>query len=512
MNTIKIYLPCLIFFCCLNIISQTQKPNILLITLDDMNWNSPGSSGGIIPDLTPNIDALAKQGVSFNNAYVQAPNCSPSRAVIQTGLYPHQSGVRGFFYVKDNIKTLPEILQEDGYFTGVLNKVADSSINPNFDNYWNESLSIKGNQKRDAKMYADLLTKFLRKSSTTKKPFYCVVNIADPHKPFFNDKNSQKLGFDKFQPSKVYTLKDVKIPDFLPKNNKIKQEVLNYYNSVRRGDDCVGEIIKELQKNPILKENTIIILLSDHGMPFPFAKSSLYQNGLKTPLIISYPSKIEASVDDKSIISAIDIAPTILDLVKSSIQKNMAGKSFYKALTHKKEKIGKYVFAQFDENAGGIPRPSRTIISKKFGYIFNPWATGSYAFQSAASWHTTYKQMAKISKKNKGVHKRFNHWKYREIEELYDYENDPDALNNLINDSNYKEILAELRNQLATQMESTNDYVLKTFNRKNDTLFLNNWMKNQEELAEIRRLSIKWKRGKNYSGKTKGNSKLYQIE
>lgn len=492
------------------LVSQNQKPNILLITLDDMNWDSPGTYGGSIPDLTPHIDGLAKSGIQFEHAFVQAPNCSPSRVVIQTGLYPHQTGMRGFFYVKDNFNTLPEILRADRYFTGVINKPADTSLNSEFSDYWDLFKVIKGTEKRSAEIYAKLFDNFMREANKKGKPFYCVINVADPHKPFFNDPPSKKKGFDKFKPSKIYTKKDITIPGYLPKTPEIKKEVLNYVNSVKRGDDCVGEILKTLKESKAF-ENTVVILLSDHGAPFPYSKSSIYQNGIKTPLIISWPSKFATNKDEKSIVSSVDIAPTILELTGNKIPKQMIGKSFYKVLTQEQKKIGNYVFAQFDENAGGIPRPSRTVITKKYGYIFNPWANGKLVFKSASASHTTYKVMAKLSIENENVRKRFDFWRYRALEELYDYENDPNALNNLIDDPKYAEVLKELRSELHHHMMVTKDYMLSAYEKRDNPLFLNRWMKQEIEAAKERAKTLKWKRGKNHQGPTKKNKKLFSI-
>ncbi|WP_439130889.1 sulfatase family protein [Polaribacter sp.] len=504
-NTFKLIV-CLLFPLLAN--AQETKPNILLITLDDMNWDSPSSYGGIIPNLTPNIDAVAKKSVLFKNAYVQAPNCSPSRVVIQTGLYPHQSGMRGFYYVKNTINTVPELLKESGYFTGVINKTADTSLSPNFNDFWDTTLGFKKSEKRDAKSYGKQFSSFINERNKNKKPFYCVVNIADPHKPFFNDAGATKKELKEFKPSKVYTLDDVEVPAFLPNHKKVKQEVLNYYNSVRRGDDCVGYVLDVLKKAK-LEENTIVVILSDHGMPFPFAKSTVYQNGVKTPLLISWPKKYIPRIDYNSIVSAIDLAPTFLDMAKLSVSKSMEGNSILPLLNQKKQQMGKYVFAQFDENAGGIPRPSRAVLTKKYGYVFNPWATGAYVFQSAATWHTSYKQMAKLAKVDDAVKQRFNFWKFRVVEEFYDYEKDPNALNNLIDNPNYKEIIDELKLQLSSQMKKTDDYVLNAFVNKADKTYLNTWMEDQVAEAKNRRESIKWKRGKNFSGSTKKNTILF---
>ena len=492
---------------------QSSTPNILLITLDDMNWDSSGSYGNQIPELTPHMDRLANEGILFERAYVQASNCSPSRNVIQTSLYPHQSGMRGFYFVQPKYATLPEILKQNGFTTGVINKSADTSLSPEYSQFWDYSISIQGGEKRSAKGYSKLLTKFLNGVSKDDKPFYCVVNVADPHKPFFNDKTSREKGFDKFAPSKIFTLDEVEIPGFLPKHPKIKQEILNYYNSVKRGDDCIGEILSTLE-NSEFSGNTVVILLSDHGMPLPFAKSTVYQNGVRVPLMVKWPNKIPGqSRDNASMVSAVDIAPTILDIVKVDTPKHFEGTSFYNALSGQTNKSPEYVFAQFDENAGGIPRPTRTVINKKYGYVFNPWATGKYEFQSASASHTTYKVMKKMAENDSNVKDRFDHWVYRSVEELYDYETDPNATNNLINDPEYAEVVKELRELLKNQMVKTNDYVLEAFKiGPKNTNELNAWMEKQIEEADERTKTIKWKRYKNNNGLTKNNSKLFQTK
>ncbi|WP_242084856.1 sulfatase-like hydrolase/transferase [Aestuariivivens sediminis] len=491
---------------------QSKAPNILLITMDDMSWDSPGICGGPIPDLTPHIDKLASEGILFEKAYVQAPNCSPSRSVIQTSLYPHQSGMRGFFYVEPNGSTLPEILKENGYMTGVINKLADTSLSPDSERYWDSSIGLNGHEKRSAKAYSEQLSGFLKSANTSGKPFYCVVNVADPHKPFFNDPGSKKSGFDDFKPSKLYTLNDITVPEFLPSHPKIKQELLNYYNSVKRGDDCVGEIISTIN-NRAYFENTIVILLSDHGMPFPFAKSSLYQNGIRTPLIVSWPNKIaKGQANKENLVSAVDIAPTILELIGISVPKTYQGHSFHSLVLGNKIESTDYIFAQFDENAGGIPRPSRTVLGKRYGYIFNPWATGKLPFRSAADYHTSYKVMKALAVNDTVTERRFKNWVFRATEELYDYANDPNALNNLIDDPKYQDVLVELREKLMVQLKVTNDYVLPAFENKNDKAFLNDWMEIQIREAKLRTKTIIWKRYTNSSGSTKNNTKLFKID
>ncbi|WP_430815667.1 sulfatase family protein [Carboxylicivirga sp. RSCT41] len=492
--------------------SSKSKPNILFITVDDMNWNSIGAYGCGIPDITPNIDRLAEEGMRFEKAYVQASNCSPSRCVFQTSRYPHQSGMRGFYYVDVDFKTLPEVLKENGYLTGVINKAADTSLSPDFEKYWDVNLKFSGAEKRSADAYGNQLKDFLAVANKEKQPFYCVVNVADPHKPFFNDIKSKKQGFDAFAPSRTYTKEEVEVPAFLPDAPKVKQEIVNYYNSVKRGDDCVGSILEVLAESKYI-ENTIVIFVSDHGMPLPFAKSSVYLNGIRTPWIVSWPKHIKSgTVNRSNMISAIDFMPTVLDMAGIEQPEGIEGLSFYEALKGNKLNSQEYVFAQFDENAGGVPRPTRTVLTKKYGYVFNAWATGKYPFKCSADSYATHKCMKAQAASKSAVKERYEHWVYRCVEELYDYETDPEALHNLINDPEYQEIAVQLRLALEIQMKVTNDYMLPAFQVRNKKDELNKWMQEEEENSLERTEQLQWKRHKNRNGATKGHTQLFRPQ
>jgi N-sulfoglucosamine sulfohydrolase len=117
--------------------------------------------------------------------------------------------------------------------------------------------------------------------------------------------------------------------------------------------------------------------------------------------------------------------------------------------------------------------------------------------------------MRQMAQNNKEVKERFDHWLYRSVEELYDYEKDPNALNNLIDDPAYSEVVYQMRQELRTWMENTNDYLLPAFDNKENPKKLNRWMENQIKQAEVRTKTYKWKRGKNQSGSTKANKALF---
>ncbi|MBB6462629.1 sulfatase family protein [Flammeovirga kamogawensis] len=490
----------------------SEKLNILFITVDDMNWDSPGIYGNKIKSISPNIDGLAEGGIRFQHAYVQSPNCSPSRGVFQSGLYPHTSGMRGFYFVDLPHETLPQILLKEGYYTGVINKAIDSSFSPDFDDTWNYYDKIDGKEKRIPSTYYKHMNKFFSEAKKNKKPFYGVVNIADPHKLFYNDPGTQKEGYVNHPPSIIYKKNEVEIPEFLPNHPKIQQEITNYYNSVKRADDCLGAVLASL-KNAGAEKNTIVIFVSDHGMALPFAKSSCYQNGVKTPWIIKWPGKIKQNtVEKEMMISAVDFMPTVLDILSINKPEHLQGISFLPTLEGKKQKQTELVFTEFNENAGGTPRPIRGIHSKKYNYVFNSWATGDLIFKSAAQSHASYKTMKQMAQTDIDVKRRFDYLNHRAVEELYDLEKDPNALNNLIDDPKYADIVRQMRGEMQNWMENTDDYLLTAFLAKEDKAKLAELMAKEEKEAYFRASSLKWKRHKNTSGKTKGHTKLYIVQ
>lgn len=492
---------------------SAQKPNILLITVDDMNWNSVGANGNAIKDITPNIDQLAKEGVRFERAYVAASNCSPSRSAIQTGLYPHQSGIRGFYYINDKgFETISTLLKKQGYFTGVTNKTDDTNPSPNQKRYWDDVSGFKKVDKYAAQKYAERSDEFYSQAKSSGKPFYYVVNIADPHKPFFNDKQSQKQGFDVNKPSRIIDEKELAVPSFLPDIAGVRNDLRNYYNSVKRADDCVGALLKSLKASG-LEDNTLVVFLSDHGMPFPFAKSSVYDNGLRTPLIIKWKGELAAeTVIKDQLVSALDLMPTFAEVAGAKMPAGIhyTGKSLMKMMQEQAKSEKDYVFGNFDENARGIPRPIRGAISKKWNYVFNAWATGDHEFMSASMHHQTFKAMETKARADLKIAERVAMIKYRTVEELYNLEADPNCLKNLAEDPNYQEALSEMRKALKDHMVETKDYVLEAFEVKEDKAKLNQFMERQLEEAQARAEKLKWKRGENMAGPTKTNKLLYE--
>lgn len=485
------------------------QPNILFITLDDMNWDSVGAYGCPLENITPNIDSLATGGMRFEHAYVQTPSCVPSRNVFLTGRYPHSSGVMGFFSVQPSFETLPELLRKAGYYTAVVNKPRDSSMTDDFDRYWDYHQVLTNSTKRTAKNYGEHAASVIESAATSNKPFFCVINIADPHKPFFEDPKASTGNFDRTPPSSRYSVDDVSVPGFLPDRPEVRKEMQNYYNSVKRGDDCVGSVLRVLREAR-LESKTAVILVSDHGMPLPYAKSSLYPAGLRTPWIVQWPGMAEAgAVDSEHFVSAVDFAPTVLEIASVTAPDGLQGKSMLPEIKGEPGGERDTVFAEFNENAGGRPYPMRAVHTKEYVYVFNPWSDGEYHFICAANYYQSYKLMEKLAPQNDRVRARLDHLDHRVLEELYYLPEDPDCLTNLINDSKHAHAAKDLRSKLAEWMSTTDDYVLTAFESRENAVALRDFNERIEAEALERSKTVKWKRWQNRNGAVGKRDKLY---
>ncbi|MBF0198431.1 MAG: sulfatase, partial [Planctomycetes bacterium] len=455
--------------------------------------DSMDSYGAKVPKVTPNMDSLAEAGMRFQHAYIQTPSCCPSRNVFQTGQHPHNSGMIGFFSVDYPQDTLPEALRKNGYFTGIVEKVIDSTPTNNTSKYWDYDDSFTKSTARTPETYRKSFVELLKQAEKSGKPFYAAVNVKDPHLPFFRGKLTKK-GFDKSPPSKIYKAKEVSVPGMLPDSKMFLQEVADYYSTLRRGDDTVGEVLSTLEQRGHRK-NTIIVFISDHGMAFPFSKSNLYDQGVRTPWIVVWPGVVPAgAIDKKHMISAVDFMPTILEITKTPAPGPLGGKSILPLLKGEVQTERDAVFVQHNEGPTAMPRTMRAVHTKDYIYIFNAWGTGKHQSIFECRHYRSYKTFGKLAKDDAKIRKRKEFLDYRVVEELYDAKNDPFALNNLIEDPDYKNEAIALREKLEKWMEKTNDFALDGFLVRDDPAKLDKFLKKLTVIAQERTLRLEWKR------------------
>lgn len=488
--------------------TRAARPNILIVTVDDMNWNSVGVFGAPIKDITPHIDALARSGRRYERAYVTASNCSPSRVALQTGLYPQQTGATGFFYIDDtDTPTIATELRRAGYFTGVIGKPADSNPSPRGRKYWDLQENFGAARKYSAAVVSQSAARFFGTARSVAQPFYLVVNIADPHKPNFNDAEAAASGADAFAPSRIIAEDEVTVPAFLPDLPGIRRDVRNYQNSVKRADDTLGAILTALVASG-MEDDTLVIFLSDHGMPFPFAKSSVYDNGLRTPLVIRWPGRIAAGGVETRLVSAVDLMPTILDAAGIAMPegRDYTGSSLLRTDTLPRG----YVFGGFDENARGYPVPMRGTIGRDWAYVFNAWSDGEHALKNDDMNHASFKQLVRHAPADPAVKARLDYYLAPPVEELCHLKVDPDCLVNLAGDPAHAGVLKEFREATRAQMVRTDDYLLEAFDVRADRTALRAFMRRQSEAAMERAGRLQWKRPENIAGPTKGNRELFR--
>ena len=230
----------------------------------------------------------------------------------------------------------------------------------------------------------------------------------------------------------------------------------------------MGEILKALNASGQV-DNTVVMFLSDHGMPLPFAKTQLYHHSTHTPWMVRWPGVTRAgAVDDKHMISAVDMLPTLLDIVGVRHPVRLDGRSFLQLIRGEAQTGRDRVFKEYNENADASRDPMRAVQTKRHLYIFNPWSNGERVFATATTGTVTYRRMAALAKSDEHLAKRLDLYYHRVPEELYDVTNDPDCLQNLIADAQYQAALVALRSDLEAWMQRTDDPMLAVFQKRDD--------------------------------------------
>ena len=458
------------------------KPNLLIITVDDMSCDSVGVYGCKLKDSTPNMDKLAAQSLRFNYAHTVVGNCMPSRNVMWSGKYPHNNRIEGFQSMSKQDKDYPvlgDLMKDAGYFTGIRHKVSHSTPYSPFP--WD---LVLGDEKHDdAKnpaSWGKAMTTGIEAAKKAEKPFCLLLNIADPHKPFYAEGKKGETIPDKNVPSRVFTPEEVPVPGFLPDDPIVRKELSHYYSSVRRADDGVGAILAALQASGE-DANTVIVFLSDHGMPLPFAKTQLYHHSTRTPLMIRWPGVTKpGSVDDEHMISTVDLLPTILDMLNIASPGGFDGSSFAAVLKGEKQPGRTMVFKEHNENAGGQNTPMRAVQTKDFVYIFSPWSNGTRVMSGATNGTSTCRQMRVLAKTNEQIAARIDLFDHRVPEEAYEVRYDPDALTNLIAKPENATQVAALEKAMEDWMVKTKDPLLEVFRHRDDAAFREQFVKQLE--------------------------------
>jgi N-sulfoglucosamine sulfohydrolase len=446
---------------------EPSRLNVLYITADDLGADSLGVFGCGLPGISPNIDALAAEGMRFERAHVTVAVCQPCRSVWMTGRYPHRNGAMGFQPINLDVPTLPATLSKSGYFNGIMAKVGHLAPREKF--AWDVVVEADDlNQGRDPALWYKHVKDFLKEARASGKPFFPMANSQDPHRPWPGSEVETQTRTNKNFPtaSRHYKPEEIEVPGFLPDIPEVRTELAQYYSAVHRCDETVGQILRALKEEG-LEDNTIVFFQSDNGASFPTAKSCVYNHSTRTPLIVRWPGKVKAgSVNREDFVSGIDMMPTVLDAAGVPQVDGMDGRSFLPLLRGEKQSGREKVVTVYHKTSANNEYPMRCVRNGRFAYIFNGWADGRTVYKAEPLGGISFKGMQSAAEKDPKLAERVRFIQYRAPEEFYDMEADPNELNNLIGDSKHKPTIEKMRAELLEWMVATKDPLLDAFKKQ----------------------------------------------
>lgn len=407
--------------------------NFLIFVADDQGEGDLGCYGhGVLR--TPNIDRLAAEGMRFDRAFLTISSCSPSRSSILTGRYPHSTGAEDLHQpLPADQETLARYLRRVGYHCMSVGKWHLGEAERR---NWDRVVECAG--RDTAEKAVELL-----ENRPQDKPFFFWVATKDPHRPFDADAIARP-----HDPARVV------VPPYLPDHPLIRRELAQYYDEITRFDEHVGLISKELEKQGVW-DRTFVVYLSDNGMPFPRAKTTLYDSGIHTPLLVRYPPLVRPGSVQKGLASVVDVAPTILELAGLK-QKSMQGRSLVAMLKDPEAAGREAVFAEANwhdyEKFTRAVRTTRFLLVRNYYWDKPLW--NSVDSINSITWKG-FQAMREAGKLTPA--QRFLLVEPRPFEELYDLRKDPHSLVNVVEEPKYRDELYRLRTLLDNWRVETAD-------------------------------------------------------
>ena len=417
---------------------KAALPNIVWIMLED--WGPQLSCYGEPGIETPHVDKLASEGIQYTHAFTTAPVCSPSRSAMMTGFHQnyinahqHRTGEKFGIPKKklpNGIKTLTTHLKEKNYFT-VLHRSKKTDLNFTHND--------------------DLFDGRDWKHRNQDQPFFAQITFEGTHRKWQRDvKNPIDTA-------------DVRVPPYYPQTGLVKRDWANGLEAMQIVDRQVGSILKRLDDEN-LTDNTLVFLIGDNGRCMPRGKQFLYDGGIHVPMIVRWPSQLEAGTLNTNLVSTIDITKTIMELIGATSSEPLHGRNLFDE--HIKPRS--YIYAA-REKMDSTHDASRAIRSKKYKLIHNLMPERPY-LQLNKYKERSYPTLAEMNvlflqgKLNKEQEQFMASSK--PIYELYDLQKDPHELNNLIDHDHYKEIKESLSIQLKAWREKINDQGVSASFRK----------------------------------------------
>ncbi len=414
--------------------TSKDRPNIFMITAHDLGRHL--GCYGIDTVNTPNIDRLAAKGIRFANYFAVDCVCSPSRGGFMTGRYPQSNGLMGLTHqpwgwsLNRNERHLAAILKDAGYHTILAGLQHVTSGNP-LELGYDKHIS----PRRKAEETVDAVGKVFAKARKGGKPLFIKAGFFEVHRPFTNGKDTEK---------------GVYVPPYLADTPEVREDLAQYQGTIRFFDKCVGRMLDSLYESEIA-DNTLVVFTADHGIPYPRAKWCLYDAGIETPLIMYQPgTAMTGGKVYESLMSNVDLLPTLLDTVGINIPHNVQGISFRKLIAGRTSKPPRTeVYAQRTSHALR-DNTSRTIRTDRYKLIryFDPGRVVLYPVKAVPQDVAAHVERPS----RKGT---------RPVVQLFDIQQDPQERNNLSSKPRYAQIERELSDKLWRWMEEVGDPILQ---------------------------------------------------
>lgn len=449
--------------------SQRARPNILFVLADDQSWAHAGAYGarGVA---TPAFDRVAKEGVLFRNSFCASPSCTPSRSAILSGRHMWQQKQAGVLYgsMPPDMPLYPHLLEDAGYFIGYTGKgwgpgnweAEGLKRNPcglEFNARKHTSEVPPGIDPRD---YAANFADFLRERPSDS-PFCFWFGSTEPHR-IYDERRGLRTG---------KKLSDAEVPAFLPNVDEVRSDLLDYYSEIEWFDQQLAKVLELLEAGGHA-DNTLVVVTSDNGMPFPRAKVNLYDWGVRMPLAIRWPARVTGGRTVDDLASHVDFAPTFLEVAGVAAPAGMAGKSLLPVLLAATTRGDRdAVFTGMERHTmcrpDGAGYPMRAIRTKESLYIrnFEPdrWPTGGPFLSSNKTYHGDIDGgPTKDFLVDEGTQRAYPEQcrlclGKRPEEELYDVVADPAQIHNLAEDPAHSAELLRLRKGLEDYLRDTGD-------------------------------------------------------
>jgi N-sulfoglucosamine sulfohydrolase len=425
------------------------RPNILIVIADDWSAADAGAAGNRTVR-TPAFDRIAREGVRFTNAFAAAPSCTPSRAAILTGQWPHRLEEGGNLWgtLPSKFVVYPDLLERAGYAIGLTGK-----------GWGPGDFKAGGRARNPAGPTFQSFAAFLEKLPADK-PFAYWIGPSDPHRPY-EAGLAQQAGL---KPA------DVDVPKTLPDVQPVRADLLDYYAEVERFDRTLADALARLEQAGRL-DNTIVIATGDNGRPFPRDKASVYDGGSRVPLAIRWPGRGRPGVASDAFVSLMDLAPTILEAAGLPVPAEMTGRTLAPLVEGRTQPGRDAVFVERERHAhvraGNLSYPVRAVRTNEYLYVRNfapdRWPAGDPVMvHSVGPYgdvdHGPSKDFILAYRDDPTIAAFFTRaFAKRPVEELYALATDPDQLVNAIDRPEHAGARKTLRAMLDEWMRTTND-------------------------------------------------------